>query len=57
MKRKGIMDIPAYGKKNLAKISKEHDKKCVVEPCQVGEREDSLKIFEKDILNKSRSDF
>ena len=51
------MDIPAYGKKNLAKISKEHDKKCVVEPCQVGEREESLKTFEKDILNKSRSDF
>ena len=38
-KRKGNMDIPTYGEEN--------DKKIVVEPCQVGEREKVLKCFEK----------
>ena len=31
--------------------------KIAVEPCRVGEREESLKTFEKGVLNKSRSDF
>ena len=51
------MDIPAYGEKNLAKIQEENDKKFVVEPCRVGEREESLKTFKKNVLNKSRFDF
>ena len=51
------MDIPAQRKENLAKIQEENDKKFAVEPCQAGEREESLKTFEKDVLNKSRSDF
>ena len=48
------MDIPAYGEKNLARNQEENDKKFVVEPCRVGERE---KSFEKGELNKSRSNF
>ena len=51
------MDIPAYRGKNLARNQEENDKKFVVEPCQVKEREKSLKTFEKGELNKSRSDF
>ena len=35
------------GEKNLAKNLVENDKKSSVESCQVGEREESLKIFEK----------
>ena len=35
------------GDKNLAKIPEENDKKSLVEPSQVGEREESLKSFEK----------
>ena len=38
-KRKGKKDLPALGEKNLAKISEENDKKSLVEPSQVGERE------------------
>ena len=51
------MDIPAYGEKNLARNLEENDKKMAVEPCWVGEREKSLKTFEKCELNKSRSNF
>ena len=51
------MDMPAYGEKNLTKIQEKNEKKIVVEPCRVGEREESLKTFEKCVLNKSRSDF
>ena len=51
------MDLPALGKENLAKDSEENDKKIAMEPCRVEEREESLKTFEKGILNKSRSDF
>ena len=50
------MDIPTYGEKNLARNLEENDKKIDVEPCWVGEREKSLKTFEKGELNKSRSD-
>ena len=42
-KRKGNMDIPAYGERNLARNQEENDKKFVVEPCRVGEREKVLK--------------
>ena len=53
------MDITAYGERNLARNQEENDKKFVVEPYRVGEREreESLKTFEKGELNKSRSDF
>ena len=44
-KRKGNIDIPAYGERNLAKHLEENDKKFFVEPCQVGEREKVLKKF------------
>ena len=33
------MDIPAYGERNLARNQEENDKKFVVEPYRVGERE------------------
>ena len=42
-KRKGNIDIPAYGERNLAKNLEENDKKFSVEPCRVGEREKVLK--------------
>ena len=32
-KRKGNMDIPAYGERNLAKKLEENDKKFSMEPC------------------------
>ena len=51
------MDIPTYGEKNLARNLEENDKNIDVEPCWVGEREKSLRAFEKWGLNKSRSDF
>ena len=51
------MDIPAYGERNIARNQEENDKKFVVEPCRVGEREKNLKTFEKGELNKSRPDF
>ena len=51
------MDISAYGEKNLARNQEENDKKFAVKPCQVEERKESLKTFEKCVLNKSRSDF
>ena len=44
-KRKGIKVLPALGEKNLAKNLVENDKKSSVEPCQVKEREESLKRF------------
>ena len=43
--------------KNLAKISEENDKKSLVEPSQVGEREESLKKFEKVSLKQSNLTF
>ena len=51
------MDIPTYGEKNIARNQEENDKKFAVKPCRVGEREKSLKTFEKGELNKSISDF
>ena len=42
-KRKGIRVLPALGEKNLAKSLAENDKKSLVEPSQVREREESLK--------------
>ena len=42
-KRKGNIDIPAYGERNLAKNLEENNKKILVEPCRVGEREKVLK--------------
>ena len=42
-KRKGNIDIPAYGERKLAKNLEENDKKILVEPCRVGEREKVLK--------------
>ena len=60
-KRKGKKDLLALGDKNLAKISEENDKKSLVEPSQVGERErereESLKSFEKATLKKSNLTF
>ena len=50
------MDIPALGEENLAKNLVENDKK-LIELVWVGEREKSLKTFEKGELNKLRSDF
>ena len=37
------MDILAYGERNLARKLEENDKKIVVNPCRVGEREKVLK--------------
>ena len=44
-KRKGNMDIPAYGERKLANNLEENDKKFFVEPGRVGEREKVLKRF------------
>ena len=33
------MDLLAYGERNLARNLEENNKKIVVEPCRVGERE------------------
>ena len=44
-KRKGKKDIPAQGERILARNLEENDKKIVVEPCQVGEREKSFEKF------------
>ena len=42
------MVLPALREKNLAKIWEKNDKKPLVEPCQVGERERKVwKSFEK----------
>ena len=41
------MVLPALREENLAKILEENDKKFVVQPCQVGEREKKLKNFLK----------
>ena len=40
--------------KNLAKILLKTKKKSSVEPCQVGEKEESLKTFWKSVLNQSK---
>ena len=37
------MDIPAYGERNLARNLEKNNKKIIVEPCRVGEREKVLK--------------
>ena len=42
---RGIKVLPALGEKDTAKNLVENDKKSSVEPCQVGEREESLKKF------------
>ena len=42
-KRRGNIDIPAYGERNLARNLEEDYKKILVEPCRVGERENVLK--------------
>ena len=55
--RKGIRVLPALGDKNLAKIPEENDKKSLVEPSQVEEREESLKKFEKVSLKQSNLTF
>ena len=39
------MVLPAMREENLAKIEEENEKKIVVLPCQVGEKEKSLKNF------------
>ena len=54
---RGIKVLPALGEKNLAKNLVEKDKKSSVEPCQVGEREESLKKFWKSVLNESNTVF
>ena len=41
------MVLPALREKNLAKIEEENDKKCVVLPCQVGERRKVEKLLKK----------
>ena len=46
-KRRDIKVLPALWDKNLAKNLVENDKKSSMEPCQVGEREKSLKKFLK----------
>ena len=38
-KRKGNIDIPAYGERNLVKNLEQNDKKILMEPYRVGERE------------------
>ena len=43
IKKKGKIDIPAQGERNLAKILGENDKKIVVMPCRVGEREKKVR--------------
>ena len=50
------MDIPAQGERNLAKRLAENDK-ISVEPNQVGEREESLKSFQRVPLKKSNLTF
>ena len=54
-KRKGIKVVPALWEKNLAKIWLKTTKKSSVEPCQVGEREESLKKIWKSVLNESNT--
>ena len=48
------MVLPALREKNLAKIEVETDKKDFVLPCQVGERENFEKTFEKDFWISQR---
>ena len=48
------MDIPAYGERNLARNLEENDKKILVEPCRVGERE---KKFWKSWFEQVKYDF
>ena len=53
------MDIPAYGERNLARNLEENEKKIVVEPCWVGEREKVLKSWFEQVksdLKKKKLD-
>ena len=56
-KRKGIKVLPALWEKNLAKIWLKTTKKSSIEPCQVGEREESLKKIWKSVLNQPKHCF
>ena len=44
------MVLPALREENLAKIEEENHKKSVVLPCQVRERREVEKLFEKDVF-------
>ena len=51
------MVIPALREENLAKIEVENDKKNFVLPCQVGEREKSLKKLLKKMFESVKELF
>ena len=52
------MNIPAYRERNLARNQEENDKKFVVEPCRVGERErKSFEKFLKKWFEQVKSEF
>ena len=51
------MVLLALREENLAKILEENDKNLMWSLVWIGEREKSLRTFEKGELNKSRSDF
>ena len=51
------MDLLAYGERNLARNLEENDKKIVVEPCRVGEREKVLKSFWKSWFEQVKYNF
>ena len=51
------MFLSALREENLAERSEENDKNLMKSLCQVGERKKSLKSFEKNELNKSKSNF
>ena len=51
------MVLPALREKNLAKIEEENDKKIVVLPCQVGEKEKSLRKLLKKMFESVKELF
>ena len=55
MKKKGYNGHTGLWREKSCKNLGGKRQKIVVEPCRVGEREKSLKTFEKGELNKSRS--
>ena len=57
MKKKGYNGHNGLWREKPCKIRRKMTKKIIVEPCQVVEKEESLKTFEKGVLNKSRSNF
>ena len=57
MKKKGYNGHTGLWREKPCKILGGKRQKITVEPCRVGEREESLKTFEKVVLNKSRSGF